>query len=370
MKGDMKMKRMILLMIACMTTIDLMAASTMSSPHDTIIALNGKSIEMTGNDGRIRIKVYKENSSNSRELIYESHYRDAQNDEERESMTFDGELAPGDTVITVGDMRLEFMEHDGLVNIKLCSAASDGECIAKVLMFEGRYRNGQSYERRRYVKSLIKKITNRDSGFDPHWGGFGMGFANFMGSSGINDVDGVTLRSGSSLEYNLNFMEHSWTFSKYHWAVVSGFGLRWNRYRLDMNKHFQEVDGKTVLVSAPEGIVYKKSKLNTTSLVIPLLLEWQSSSFHGSRIFVAGGAEGVVKTASSSRVVYDDLEGNKQKRKMDGGMTLRPVTMDFILQAGMGNFGIYAKYSPMGLFEKDKGPKLHPVSIGLFWDIF
>lgn len=50
---------------------------------------------------------------------------------------------------------------------------------------------------------------------------------------------------------------------------------------------------------------------------------------------------------------------------MDRGMNLRPVTMDFLFQAGVGCIGFYAKYSPFGLFEKDKGPKVHPVSHGL-----
>ena len=80
-----------------------------------------------------------------------------------------------------------------------------------------------------------------------------MGFANFSGSDGINDVDGVSLRSGNSLEYNLNFMEFSFPFSRYRWAVVTGAGMRWSRYRLDMNAHFQEVDGVTQLVPAPEA---------------------------------------------------------------------------------------------------------------------
>ena len=47
-----------------------------------------------------------------------------------------------------------------------------------------------------------------DKDFNPHWAGFGMGFANFAdGSLHVNDVDGVSLRSGNSLEYNLNVLE-------------------------------------------------------------------------------------------------------------------------------------------------------------------
>jgi hypothetical protein len=39
--------------------------------------------------------------------------------------------------------------------------------------------------------------------------------------------------------------------------------------------------------------------------------------------------------------------------------------MEFMVQAGFDNFGVYARYSPMGLFESGKGPKVHPVALGL-----
>ena len=61
----------------------------------------------------------------------------------------------------------------------------------------------------------------------------------------------------------------------------------------------------------------------------------------------------MVKTISSSKIVYHDADGEKRKKKMDRGMNLRPVTMDFLFQAGVGCIGFYAKYSPFGLFEKD-----------------
>ena len=112
-------------------------------------------------------------------------------------------------------------------------------------------------------------------------------------------------------------MEFSFPFSRYRWAVVTGAGMRWSRYRLDMNAHFQEVDGVTQLVPAPEGIVYNASKLNITSLTIPVLLEWQSPKHRrkAPRFFISGGVVGVVKTISSSKIVYHDADGEKRKKK-------------------------------------------------------
>lgn len=272
-----------------------------------------------------------------------------------------------DTVIRVDNKRIEVKDNGGRLKVKVYEMAEDGELTDDEMVFEGHYRDGQSYERRKHIKSINIPLPSWDKDFDPHWAGFGMGFANFAGSDGINDVDDVSLRSGNSLEYNLNFMEFSFPFSRYRWAVVTGAGMRWSRYRLDMNAHFQEVDGITQLIAPPENILYDASKLNITSLTIPILLEWQSSKHRrkSPRFFVSGGVVGVVKTISSSRIVFHDESGKKQKLKMDRGMNIRPVTMDFLLQAGVGCIGFYAKYSPMGLFERDKGPKVHPVSLGL-----
>ncbi len=50
---------------------------------------------------------------------------------------------------------------------------------------------------------------------------------------------------------------------------------------------------------------------------------------------------------------------------MGRGMNLRPVTMDFLFQAGVGCIGLYVKYYPFSLFGKDKGPIVHPVFGGL-----
>lgn len=278
------------------------------------------------------------------------------------------ESLSSDTLIRLDKKYIEVKEKGDKLKVKVYEWNQKGDSIESDLIFEGHYRDGKSYERRKHMKSIHIPLPTWDKKIDPHWAGFGMGFANFAGNGGINDVDGVSLRSGNSLEYNLNFLELSFPFSCYRWAVVTGAGMRWSRYRLDNNAFFKEENGVTSLIPAPAGITYKASKMNITSLTIPLLLEWQLPRYkrRSPRLFISGGVVGVIKTASSSRVVYYNEKGKKQKEKMDTGMNLRPVTMDFLFQAGVGCIGFYGKYSPIGLFEKEKGPKVHPVSIGLF----
>lgn len=278
----------------------------------------------------------------------------------------DVEPIAADTVIILKEKRIEIKENADRMKVKVYELTEEGDSIDNELVFEGHYRDGHSYESRKHIKSINIPLPTWNKDFDPHWAGFGMGFANFAdGDLKMNDVGGVSLRSGSSLEYNLNVLEKAFPFSRYGWAVVTGAGMRWNRYRLDSNSYFQEVDGITSLHPAPDGIHYKTSKLNITSITIPLLLEWQKRRRGDTQFFLSAGIIGVIKTCSSSKVVYLDADGDKHKQKMDTGMNIRPVTMDFLIQGGLDWIGVYAKYSPVGLFESGKGPKVHPISIGL-----
>lgn len=264
-----------------------------------------------------------------------------------------------DTVIVLKEKRMEVKESGDRIKVRVYELNEDGNAVDDEMVFEGHYRDGQAHERRKYMKTININVPTWDRSFSAHWAGFGMGFNSFEG-------DDIPLRKGKSLEYNLNFIEMSFPFSHYNWAVVTGAGLRWNRYRIDANAHFQEIDGVTGLVSAPEGIIYKKSKLNTTSLTIPVLMEWQTPKKRKRPlVFLSAGVVGVIKTTSSSKIVYDDERGKSHKQKMDGGMNLRPVTMDLLLQAGVGCIGVYFKYSPVEIFDSNKGPALNPISFGL-----
>lgn len=264
-----------------------------------------------------------------------------------------------DTVIRLDKKRIEVKDNGDRMKVRVYETDSEGDEVDDELVFEGHYRDGQSYERRKHIRTINIPVPTWDRDFSAHWAGFGMGFNSFTG-------DDLPLRKGNSLEFNVNFMEFSLPFSRYNWAIVTGAGIRWNRYRLDTDAYLMEVDGITQLVPVSEDMNFKKSKLNTTSITIPVLLEWQTRKVrHRPRFFISGGVVGVVKTMSSSKVTYLNDRGKSKTEKMDGGMNLRPVSMDLLFQAGVGCMGVYFKYSPIESFESGKGPKVNPISFGL-----
>lgn len=271
-------------------------------------------------------------------------------------------VAPDTTVYVEGKkIVVKDDEGDDRLKVRVYDTSPDGTLREDELIFEGHYKDGRSYEKRKYSKAITIPLPAWNRGFDPHWAGIGLGFANVTDES-----HGIPLRSEKSWELNINFFEKNFRLSRrYGWGLVTGMGIRWDRYRLDGDLHFQRVNGHTELLPAPDGVTYTKSRLGITSLTVPLLLEWQHGRRWDSDFFISAGVVGVVKTASSSRIEYRDENGGKGKRKVDEGLYLRPITMDFLFQLGFNSIGVYLKYSPIEMFENDKSPTAYPVSLGV-----
>ena len=228
-------------------------------------------------------------------------------------------------------------------------------------IFEGHYRDGESREQRKYLMSIDipSPMTKRkfESDYRRNNASFGIGFAGFTEQGDYNDIP---FRNGSSPEISLTLYNKSLSLSRNRqWSIVTGLGIRWVRYHLKGNHYFDEKDDYTQLFIASNDLKFKKSKLGITTLNIPLLLEWKNR-----HLFFSAGGVCSFKTASSSRIEYVDKSGKKRAEKVASGMTLRPVTFDILVQAGTRDVGLFTRYSPVSLFEKNKGPVLYPLTFG------
>ena len=298
-----------------------------------------------------------------------------------------GTLTAGDEDSTIifemGDKRILVKENEEKqrMEVQVFEFNNKQDSVFYEQIFEGHYRDGKSSEQRKYIASVgIPNIRWKTVRFNPHWAGLGFGFTGFDGVGDyrlhfIEDyektdiIDNLSLNSSKSLEFNLNFYEKAFPISnRFRWAAVTGLGLRWTRFEVKGNYHFEEINDYTELVQAPEGRRYKSSSLGITSLNIPILIEWQN---HNGNLFFSAGFVGSIKTWSYSRIVYyDDYEKRskkKHKEKVDQGMTLRPITMDVLAQAGTRNLGVYFRYTPISMFDYDKGPELYPLSFGVMF---
>ncbi len=222
--------------------------------------------------------------------------------------------------------------------------------------YDGTYVKVDKEERKR-------KIT---SSFNGHWAGLEVGLNMFHTSDysmyAYDDRNFFDLVPGKSLTWNLNFAEFAFKNEKRTFGVVTGLGLSFSDYTFDQPITIDKSGNNGMLVPValnPEGL--KKSKLTTTYLTAPLMLEVKTPLRMGSsRLYIAGGVIAGINLGAHTKYKY-----KKDKQKDRGNFNLNPFKYDLTGRIGFGDFCIFANYGLSSLFKDGQGPKLYPLMIGV-----
>lgn len=222
-----------------------------------------------------------------------------------------------------------------------------------------------------HVKVEKEYKTQKWSGkFNPHWAGLEVGMNNFLNSdyslyqNGYpNDI--FELNPGKSLTWNINFMEFAFKNEKKTFGLVTGMGFSFNDYAFDLPVTIEKdiEKGRIIPVNIPDGnSSVKKSKLHVNYITAPLLLEIKTPLRMGSsNLYLAGGAIGSLYLGSHTKYKFHD--GNKNKAKSN--YHISQLKYDLTGRIGFGDFCVFANYSMTPLFKEGKGPKIHPLLIGI-----
>jgi hypothetical protein len=229
-----------------------------------------------------------------------------------------------------------------------------------------RVRDVQSPEVSDEMKTRISKVRK----FKGHWSGFEMGLNNFVNAdfstSLSNEMEYMSLRSSKSFNVNINFMQYNLRIAGDNFGLVTGMGLEFNDYRFRNNVSITPDGGTIVPVDYDlAGMDMEKTKLSTSYLTIPLLVEFQTPhAVRSHRVHMSAGVIGGVRLGSHTKTVYRE-GGRKMKDKVKDDFYLSPFRYGFTFRAGYRNLNLFANYYATPLFEKNRGPELYPFSIGL-----
>lgn len=212
-------------------------------------------------------------------------------------------------------------------------------------------------------KSAWRRHRNK---FRGHWSGIEFGFNNYVTADHClalpEDIYYMSLNSGKSSNFNLNFPQLSLGFTKYI-GIVTGLGLNWNNYRFDGNNNI--IKGPNGIIEPfipPAGLTLEKSKLTTLFLTLPVILEMQIPFVHGNHLYFSGGGIGALKLGSHTKMIYHE---DHQKIKESGDFSLNMLRYGVTSRVGYGNLQLYGTYYMQPLFETGKGPELYPFEIGV-----
>lgn len=225
------------------------------------------------------------------------------------------------------------------------------------------------FPNRRHYSTWDFEYSHNPS-FRGHWAGVEFGINGFVDKNQSltmkNDMAWLDLKQARSWNFNINFMQYSVGFGTDKIGLVTGMGLEFNNYHFSKPISLKVENEITVVDSSyiKNGFEVQKSKLSTTTLTIPLLLEFQiPTGEHGHRIFISGGVIGGLRVGDHTKVIYDDKGKRKDKNHED--FNLSTFRYGFTARVGFKGLKLFANYYPTPLFEKNKGPEIYPFSVGL-----
>lgn len=274
---------------------------------------------------------------------------------------------PADTTFHYQDRTVVIREQPDEINVSVYRQNEAGDTIWSNKIYEGIFMDDQSVERRYenkfdiFVPDIFKPKSKRNVAAS-HWAGFGIGFSNMPTGWDFDGEMASSLNLSRSMQYNLNFFDDHWKLGNNGLSLVTGFGIQFNSMHLQTNKFMEVIDYKTLISTSEEKL--KNSRLHYTYLTFPLLLEVNFPIGRSETIFLNAGVVGKVKTASSSKIWLSG-NGRESKIKQPGNLNIRPVTVDLLLQAGIGDFGIFMSYTPFSVFLQNKGPEANQGTVGL-----
>jgi len=218
----------------------------------------------------------------------------------------------------------------------------------------------------------VEKRRNRcKSRFKGNWAGLELGVNGYLNNTGGLDMpkgyEFLELKYEKSTNFNINFFQQSFNLAGNKLGLVTGMGIQWYNYRFS-NDVVIRADSSVLYGYNDDnsGKSYIKSKLTASYLVIPLLLEFQTNPHHNSRSFhISGGVIGGVRLGSHSKQVYTENGSGKTKPKTYDSFYLQPFRLDGTMRIGWGPINLYANYSIIEMFRKDRGPELYPFTVGL-----
>ncbi len=216
----------------------------------------------------------------------------------------------------------------------------------------------------------IRKKRKRTNRFRGHWAGFNVGLNTFVNKDYNMDLpvggEFMELQTNKSWYFAINFIELNLPLWSDKIGFVTGLGIENNNYHFKKNINLVEsTDGVITGVNQDPNIKdYYKNTLNTFYLTVPFLYEMQFPTAMGRKLFINFGVVGGIKLHSMTKQFYK-TGGDRNKDRTSDDFQLSPFTYGFTAKVGIGPLRVFANYSISTLFEKDKGPKLYPFTIGL-----
>ena len=199
--------------------------------------------------------------------------------------------------------------------------------------------------------------------FGGHWAGLDMGFTMLMNEQFQPSFDNHPYWENDparSMTWNLNILEHKFGRSI---GLTTGLGFSFTQTAFKEN-YILTSTSDTLFAVIDSVNTYSKNKLRATYLTVPLLFDICSPKKGEDGFYFATGVVGGVRIASKIKR-NGEFDGKEFQQKEKGVYGLNSFKLDATVRTGYGNWGAFATYSLLPMFDTDKTVAVHPLTFGL-----
>lgn len=204
---------------------------------------------------------------------------------------------------------------------------------------------------------------------EAHWAGVDFGFSVLMDqnmNTSFTDYPYWKNDPARSQTWNLNLLEHKFNIAKHYMGLTTGLGFSFTSTALRDNYLLNyTVDTLNAYIDTVNS--YRKNKLKATYLTVPLMLEFNTNENPNKSFYLAAGVVGGVRIASKVKRI-GEYDGKEFKEKLKGTYGLNSFKLDAAVRLGYADWGVFANYSLLPLFETDKTTEVYPVTFGLSYN--
>ena len=215
------------------------------------------------------------------------------------------------------------------------------------------------------VISRQDSINDWNEGFKL-WNGVEFGLNNIFDFKNTTDAPtGSTfleLNTGKSWQFGLNLFEKDFHLYKNYINFVTGLGFDFNHYAFKNNVTLDP--NATFLTASTDLTDYSKNTLNVSYVKAPLMLEFNTGKKASHNFHIALGAQFEYRIHNVLKQEYE-IDGKHYKTKVRNDFNLAPFLYSATARIGYNNVTLFANYGLNGLFRKDQGPQVFPVSAGI-----
>jgi len=273
-----------------------------------------------------------------------------------------------------GASQLSIRGNPVLQNIELSGMASvenlndDNEPISQAESKTERVRVGPVEIRINEDKDVEVERRRSNRRFRSNWTGFELGINGYLTPAQNLTMpfgyEPFELRYERSVAVNLNLFQQNINLIRNRLGLFTGIGIGWNNYRFGNEK---------VLIKGTHSVEFlpvdvrgmRRNKLTITWLNFPLMLEYQTVGTEGRQNFyISAGVNVGARIGSYTKQVYFPND-DREKRRTRDDFFLNPFRYDLQARVGIGRVGLFASYALNGLFRDNRGPQLHPFSVGV-----